>query len=180
MLGQGKNVWQAEIDAAVETIGTCGGNTGCASDTVLADFWRFGATYMQVGRVSVPVDIAGNEIACVWQEIYSFQPPENAPYNWNTMEYRPLEGLPYCCCAVLSVALLQRDCTGFVYAITPFNFTAIGSNLPSTPALVSHLPCQMRAVRSVLRVGGQCCAVEAVRHRNALQLLNLQDFGGSR
>jgi 1-pyrroline-5-carboxylate dehydrogenase len=47
--------------------------------------------------------------------IYEEQ-PESAPGTWNRMEYRPLEG--------------------FVFAVTPFNFTAIAGNLPSAPALM--------------------------------------------
>ena len=41
--------------------------------------------------------------------------PETAPGMFNRMEYRPLEG--------------------FVFAVTPFNFTAIGGNLPTSPAM---------------------------------------------
>ena len=52
------------------------------------------------------------------QEIYEDQ-PNNAPGVWNRMEYRPLEG--------------------FVMAITPFNFTSIGGNLPTAPALVGNV-----------------------------------------
>ncbi len=44
--------------------------------------------------------------------------PESSPGVWNRMEHRPLEG--------------------FVYAVTPFNFTAIGGNLPTTPALMGN------------------------------------------
>lgn len=51
-------------------------------------------------------------------EIYSNQ-PESAAGIWNRMEYRPLEG--------------------FVYAITPFNFTAIAGNLPASPALMGNV-----------------------------------------
>ncbi len=51
------------------------------------------------------------------EEIYGRQ-PESAPGMWNRSEYRPLEG--------------------FVYAITPFNFTSIGGNLPSAPALMGN------------------------------------------
>ena len=51
-------------------------------------------------------------------EIYSNQ-PESAPGIWNRTEYRPLEG--------------------FVYAITPFNFTAIAGNLPAAPALMGNV-----------------------------------------
>src|SRR5262245_27126754 len=46
------------------------------------------------------------------QELYGEQ-PLSPPGVWNQLEYRPLEG--------------------FVYAITPFNFTAIGANLPTAP-----------------------------------------------
>tara|TARA_R110001583_G_scaffold69109_1_gene196106 strand:+ start:4204 stop:5922 length:1719 start_codon:yes stop_codon:yes gene_type:complete len=51
-------------------------------------------------------------------EIYSNQ-PISSPGIWNRMEYRPLEG--------------------FVYAITPFNFTAIAGNLPAAPALMGNV-----------------------------------------
>ncbi len=50
-------------------------------------------------------------------EIYS-QQPQSSPGIWNRLEYRPLEG--------------------FVFAITPFNFTAIAGNLPATPALLGN------------------------------------------
>lgn len=50
-------------------------------------------------------------------EIYSEQ-PESAPGMWNRLEYRPLEG--------------------FVFALTPFNFTSIAGNLPSAPALMGN------------------------------------------
>jgi 1-pyrroline-5-carboxylate dehydrogenase len=49
------------------------------------------------------------------QQIYEEQ-PVSAPGMWNQLDYRGLEG--------------------FVYAITPFNFTAIGANLPTAPALM--------------------------------------------
>ncbi len=83
MLGQGKNAWQAEIDAAAE----------------LCDFLRFNVQYAQ--------------------DLYAQQPVHNSPGVWNRVEYRPLEG--------------------FVYAITPFNFTAIGGNLPCAPALMGNV-----------------------------------------
>ncbi|PNS19754.1 Delta-1-pyrroline-5-carboxylate dehydrogenase, mitochondrial [Sphaceloma murrayae] len=53
------------------------------------------------------------------QELYATQPIHNAPGVWNRVEYRPLEG--------------------FVYAITPFNFTAIAANLPSAPVLMGNV-----------------------------------------
>jgi 1-pyrroline-5-carboxylate dehydrogenase len=83
MLGQGKNAWQAEIDAAAE----------------LVDFLRFNVQYAA--------------------ELYEQQPVHNSPGVWNRLEYRPLDG--------------------FVYAISPFNFTAIGGNLPCAPALMGNV-----------------------------------------
>ncbi|QPH00040.1 hypothetical protein C2857_003164 [Epichloe festucae Fl1] len=83
VLGQGKNAWQAEIDAAAE----------------LADFFRFNVHYAQ--------------------ELLSQQPEHNSPGLWNRLEYRPLEG--------------------FVYAVSPFNFTAIAGNLPGAPALMGNV-----------------------------------------
>lgn len=83
MLGQGKNAWQAEIDAAAE----------------LADFFRFNVKYAE--------------------ELYSQQPEHHSPGVWNRLEYRPLEG--------------------FVYAVSPFNFTAIAGNLPGAPALMGNV-----------------------------------------
>ncbi len=81
MLGQGKNIYQAEIDAACELI----------------DFLRFNAYFMS--------------------EIMKEQPhsPDN---TWNRMDYRPLDG--------------------FVFAVTPFNFTAIAGNLPTAPAMAGN------------------------------------------
>ena len=52
------------------------------------------------------------------KKIYSEQPASSAGV-WNRLEYRPLEG--------------------FVYAITPFNFTAIGGNLPTAPAIMGNV-----------------------------------------
>ncbi len=49
--------------------------------------------------------------------IYEEQ-PYSAPGTWNRMEYRPLEG--------------------FVFAVTPFNFTSIAGNLPTSPALMGN------------------------------------------
>ncbi len=51
------------------------------------------------------------------REIYANQ-PASAPGMWNTMEYRALEG--------------------FVFAVTPFNFTSIAGNLPTAPALMGN------------------------------------------
>ena len=82
MLGQSKNIFQAEIDAACE----------------LADFYRFGVKAMA--------------------DIYKMQ-PESAPGIWNYNEFRPLEG--------------------FIFALTPFNFTSIAGNLPVAPAIMGNV-----------------------------------------
>ncbi|MGW2416615.1 L-glutamate gamma-semialdehyde dehydrogenase [Streptomyces tubercidicus] len=52
------------------------------------------------------------------RQILAEQPPANSPGVWNRSDHRPLEG--------------------FVYAITPFNFTAIAGNLPTAPALMGN------------------------------------------
>ena len=52
------------------------------------------------------------------QQLLAEQPPLNSRGVWNRSDYRSLEG--------------------FVYAITPFNFTAIGGNLPTAPALMGN------------------------------------------
>jgi 1-pyrroline-5-carboxylate dehydrogenase len=83
MLGQSKNAYQAEIDAACEMV----------------DFLRFNVAYMS--------------------EIYAQQPPVSPKGIWNRVEYRPLEG--------------------FVFAITPFNFTAIAGNLPTSAAMMGNV-----------------------------------------
>ncbi|MCK5704543.1 MAG: L-glutamate gamma-semialdehyde dehydrogenase, partial [Cyclobacteriaceae bacterium] len=82
MLGQSKNVYQAEIDAACELI----------------DFLRFNVQYMT--------------------QIYA-QQPKSSKNIWNRIEQRPLEG--------------------FVFALTPFNLTAIAGNLPTAPALMGNV-----------------------------------------
>ena len=53
------------------------------------------------------------------REVLADQPPANSRGIWNRSDHRPLEG--------------------FVYAITPFNFTAIGGNLPTAPALMGNV-----------------------------------------
>jgi 1-pyrroline-5-carboxylate dehydrogenase len=51
--------------------------------------------------------------------IYADQPPHSPTGTWNRLEYRPLEG--------------------FVFAVTPFNFTSIAGNLPTAPALMGNV-----------------------------------------
>ncbi len=81
MLGQSKNIFQAEIDSVAE----------------LADFFRYNVKYMT--------------------QIYQEQ-PYSPKDTWNRVEYRSLEG--------------------FVFALTPFNFTSIAGNLPGAPALMGN------------------------------------------
>lgn len=92
MLGQSKNAFQAEIDAACE----------------LADFFRFGVKCMT--------------------EIYNMQ-PESSPGIWNYNEFRPLEG--------------------FIFALTPFNFTSIAGNLPAAPAMMGNV-CVWKASKTAI------------------------------
>ena len=51
-------------------------------------------------------------------QIYQGQPEKNPKNTWNRLEYRPLEG--------------------FIFAITPFNFTSIAGNLPGAPAMMGN------------------------------------------
>jgi 1-pyrroline-5-carboxylate dehydrogenase len=101
MLGQGKTVQQAEIDAACELI----------------DFWRFNVAFAR--------------------RIFEDQPISSRGV-WNRADYRPLEG--------------------FVYAITPFNFTSIAGNLPTAPALMGNVviwkpsPTQQYAAHFIMRL----------------------------
>ncbi|CAF0707025.1 unnamed protein product [Brachionus calyciflorus] len=83
MLGQGKTVFQAEIDAACE----------------LADFLRFNVQFLS--------------------EHLKYKPLDVADHTKNNMELRGLEG--------------------FVAAVAPFNFTAIGGNLSTAPALMGNV-----------------------------------------
>ena len=81
MLGQSKTVFQAEVDAAAETI----------------DFWRFNPYFAQALQADQPISTEATR---------------------NQLDYRPLEG--------------------FVYAVSPFNFTSIAGNLPTAPALMGN------------------------------------------
>jgi len=81
MLGQGKDIFQSEIEAVCE----------------LVDFYLFNVYYLN--------------------QIYKDQ-PESQRTVINQVEYRPLEG--------------------FVFAVSPFNFTAIGGNLPTAPAMTGN------------------------------------------
>jgi 1-pyrroline-5-carboxylate dehydrogenase len=81
MLGQGKTVFQAEIDAACELI----------------DFWRFNAQHLASAMAYQPISTRDSD---------------------NTYVHRGLEG--------------------FVAAVSPFNFTAIGGHLAAAPAFMGN------------------------------------------
>ncbi|MFH0841234.1 MAG: L-glutamate gamma-semialdehyde dehydrogenase [Bacteroidota bacterium] len=93
MLGQGKNLFQAEIDSAGEVI----------------DYLRFNNYFASL--------------------IYQEQ-PKSEPETINRIEYRPLEG--------------------FIYTITPFNFTAIASNLNASVVLMGNTTVWKPASTAVL------------------------------
>lgn len=95
---------------------------------LLAGPWRpilNAATMLGQSKTAFQAEIdAASELVDFWrfnahgaQEILSDQ-PLSSPGVWNQVEYRPLEG--------------------FVYAVTPFNFTAIAGNLPGAPALMGN------------------------------------------
>jgi 1-pyrroline-5-carboxylate dehydrogenase len=81
MLGQSKNIYQAEIDAVCETI----------------DFLRFNAHFAN--------------------RVYELQ-PKSSPNQLNKVDFRPLEG--------------------FVFTVSPFNFTSIAANLNMAPVMMGN------------------------------------------
>ncbi len=84
------------------------------------------ATMLGQSKTAVQAEIdSACELIDFWRfnvhfarQILAEQPPRNATGVWNRTEYRPLEG--------------------FVYAVTPFNFSAIAGNLPTAPALMGN------------------------------------------
>ena len=93
MLGQSKNIYQAEIDSVCETI----------------DFLKFNAYFVS--------------------QIYEMQ-PRSAFNQLNKMEFRPLEG--------------------FVFTVSPFNFTSIASNLNMAPVMMGNVTVWKPATTSLL------------------------------
>ncbi|WP_131103989.1 L-glutamate gamma-semialdehyde dehydrogenase [Ornithinimicrobium sufpigmenti] len=109
---------------------------------LLAGPWRArmnAATMLGQSKTAIQAEIdSACELADFWRfnayygrQLLAEQPIRNAPGTWNRIDQRPLEG--------------------FVYAVTPFNFTAIGGNLPTAPALMGNTvvwkpaPTQQRA-----------------------------------
>ena len=96
---------------------------------LLAGPWRArinAATMLGQSKTAYQAEIdASCELIDFWRfnvhfarQIIEEQPPANSPGLWNRSDYRSLEG--------------------FVYAVTPFNFTAIAGNLPTAPALMGN------------------------------------------
>jgi 1-pyrroline-5-carboxylate dehydrogenase len=96
---------------------------------LLAGPWRQrinAATMLGQSKTAFQAEIdAACELIDFWRfnvhyakQILADQPIANSPGIWNRTDHRPLEG--------------------FVYAITPFNFTAIAGNLPTAPALMGN------------------------------------------
>jgi 1-pyrroline-5-carboxylate dehydrogenase len=96
---------------------------------LLAGPWRQtlnAASMLGQSKTAVQAEIdAACELIDFWRfnvqfasQIMAEQPAANSPGVWNRLDHRPLEG--------------------FVYAITPFNFTSIAGNLPTAPALMGN------------------------------------------
>ncbi|MGB4573212.1 MAG: L-glutamate gamma-semialdehyde dehydrogenase [Rectinemataceae bacterium] len=95
------------------------------------------ATMLGQGKTAYQAEI---DAACETADFFRFNPvfaeqiwdmqPDSTATETNRMEYRPLEG--------------------FVYAVTPFNFTSIAANLPSAPALMGNTVVWKPASSSIL------------------------------
>jgi 1-pyrroline-5-carboxylate dehydrogenase len=115
---------------------------------LLAGPWRQtlnAATMLGQSKTAYQAEIdAACELIDFWRYNVHFarqvlaEQPESAPGIWNRVDHRPLEG--------------------FVYAVTPFNFTAIAGNLPTAPALMGNTvvwkpaPTQQFAAHFLLRL----------------------------
>jgi 1-pyrroline-5-carboxylate dehydrogenase len=140
VLGVLKNATQSDAKAAVEAATEAApGWRDMAMDErcavllkaadLLAGPWRQrlnAATMLGQSKTAFQAEIdAACELIDFWRfnvhyakQILAEQPIANSPGVWNRTDHRPLEG--------------------FVYAITPFNFTAIAGNLPTAPALMGN------------------------------------------
>jgi 1-pyrroline-5-carboxylate dehydrogenase len=140
VLGRSKGATQADAQAAIKAA------AGAAHDwrsldmddrcaillkaaDLLAGPWRQrinAATMLGQSKTAYQAEIdSACELIDFWRynvhyakQILTDQPIANSPGVWNRTDHRPLEG--------------------FVYAITPFNFTAIAGNLPTAPALMGN------------------------------------------
>jgi 1-pyrroline-5-carboxylate dehydrogenase len=139
VLGRSHQVGQAEVDAAVAAADAAWHDWSemawesraavfLKAADLLAGPWRDtinAATMLGQSKTAFQAEVdAAAEMCDFWrfnaafmQEVYR-QQPESAPGIWDYVEYRALEG--------------------FVFAVSPFNFTSIGGNLASTPALMGN------------------------------------------
>ena len=140
VLGRAKGATQADARAAVKAAGDAAHDwrsmdmdDRCAillkAADLLAGPWRQrinAATMLGQSKTAFQAEIdSACELIDFWRynvhyakQILTDQPIANSPGIWNRTDHRPLEG--------------------FVYAITPFNFTAIAGNLPTAPALMGN------------------------------------------
>ena len=140
VLGVLKNSTKADAQAAVDAAAAAAPgwralpfDERCAiilkAADLLAGPWRQrlnAATMLGQSKTAFQAEIdAACELIDFWRfnvhyakQILADQPIANSPGIWNRTDHRPLEG--------------------FVYAITPFNFTAIAGNLPTAPALMGN------------------------------------------
>ncbi|MFD3593053.1 L-glutamate gamma-semialdehyde dehydrogenase [Nocardia sp. NPDC058640] len=155
VLGTGHDATAAEAAAAVEAANAAAPTWQAMSfddraaiflraADLLSGPWRekiAAATMLGQSKSAYQAEIdAPCELADFWRFNVSFareilaQQPISSPGVWNRMEYRSLEG--------------------FVYAVTPFNFTAIAGNLPTAPALMGNTvvwkPARTQAVAAYL------------------------------
>ncbi len=140
VLGTFRGAGQADAKAAVAAAGDAAPewramsvDDRCAillkAADLLAGPWRQrinAATMLGQSKTAFQAEIdSACELIDFWRfnvhyakQILTEQPIANSPGIWNRTDHRPLEG--------------------FVYAITPFNFTAIAGNLPTAPALMGN------------------------------------------
>jgi 1-pyrroline-5-carboxylate dehydrogenase len=140
VLGVFKGSTQADAAAAIKAAGNAAADwrnlpmdERCAvllkAADLLAGPWRQrinAATMLGQSKTAYQAEIdSACELIDFWRynvhyakQILTDQPIANSPGIWNRTDHRPLEG--------------------FVYAITPFNFTAIAGNLPTAPALMGN------------------------------------------
>jgi 1-pyrroline-5-carboxylate dehydrogenase len=141
----------AEIEAAVQAAGDAWDDWArwpleqraavfLRAADLLAGPWRAvvnAATMLGQSKTSHQAEIdAACELIDFWRfnlhyaERLASEQPLSPPGQWNQLDYRPLEG--------------------FVYAVTPFNFTSIGGNLPTAPAIVGNTAVWKPAATAVL------------------------------
>ncbi len=107
---------------------------------LLSDSWRFKLNAATMLNQSKTIHQAEIDSACELIDFWRFNvyfmeqimrnQPNSSPGMWNRMDYRPLEG--------------------FIFAVTPFNFTSIAGNLPTSPAMIGNVVLWKPASSAVL------------------------------